>query len=96
METAKAEEQPTPDWKNIAMELAQRVNFAVTQCKGTGGVFNSETGDITGWRDYMAEALEMIPGVTVDRGMLATYELPPAKRRKAQQELREERRKAAA
>lgn len=77
------------DWKAIALALGQRVNFAVQQCdcKG-GGMFNTETGQITGWRDYMAEALQMIPGVVIDREILATLNLPAAKRKKAQAEIK--------
>lgn len=81
-----------PDWKAIAMALAQRVNFAVSNCdcKG-GGLLNSETMQITGWRDYMVDALEMIPGVKIDREILATLSLPAAKRRKAQSEIKAKR-----
>lgn len=83
---------PGPDWEEIAMALAQRVNFAVTNCdcKG-GGILNTEIMEITGWRDYMVEALEMIPGVTIDREILATLYLPPSKRKKAQSEIRAKR-----
>ena len=76
------------DWKEVALALAQRVNFAVANCKCTGGLFNSTTGQITPWRDYMSEALEMIPGVRVDREILATLGMPLAKRRKAQAEIK--------
>lgn len=83
---------PEPDWKKIALALAQRVNFAVTNCdcKG-GGMLNMETMQLLAWRDYMVEALEMIPGVVVDREILETLRLPPAKRKKAQAELRAKR-----
>ncbi len=78
-----------PDWKAIALALGQRVNFAVQRCdcKG-GGMLNTETMQITSWREYMAEALEMIPGVAIDRDILATLSLPPAKRKKAQAEIK--------
>ena len=83
---------PEPDWKEIAMALAQRVNFAVTNCDCKGnGLLNMETNQITPWRDYMAEAMEMIPGVKVDREIMNTLYLPPAKRRKAQAEIRAKR-----
>ncbi|MVT30185.1 hypothetical protein GO496_24995 [Acidovorax citrulli] len=68
MEENQTEQAPAPDWKHIAFQLAQRVNFAVTNCKATGGMYNTKTGQITSWREYMAEALEMIPGTTVDKG----------------------------
>ena len=71
------------DWKAIALALAQRVNFAVQycDCKG-GGLMNFETQKVTPWRDYMAEALEMVPGVVIDREILSAMSLPPAKRKK--------------
>ena len=81
------------NWKEIALALAQRVNFAMQHCtcgKG-GGLLNTTTGELTGWRDYMAEAMEMIPGVTLDREIMATLELPPAKRKKAQAGIRAKR-----
>ena len=83
------EDQDTTDWKAIAMALGQRVNFAVTNldCK-SGGMLDLETGKVTPWRDYMVEALEMIPGVKVDREILSTLYLPAAKRRKAQAAIR--------
>ena len=81
------QEQDNTDWKSIAMALAQRVNFAMTNCKAQGGLFNTETGQITPWRDYMAEAMEMIPGIKVDREIMATLDMPQTKRRKAQAEI---------
>ena len=81
------EKQDATDWKEIALALAQRVNYAMTYCKAPGGLFNTETGEVTPWREYMIEAMEMIPGFRVDRDILATYDLPPAKRRKAQAEI---------
>ena len=82
-----------PNWKEIAMQLAQRVNFAVQHLKGSGGLLDTETGNIKGWRDYMAEGIEMVPGVKVDREILATLDLPPQKRRKAQLEIKARREK---
>lgn len=72
------------DWKAIAMALGQRVNFAIQycDCKG-GGLMDFETGKVTSWRNYMAEGLEMIPGVVIDRERLSAMSLPPAKREKA-------------
>ena len=77
------------NWKEIALALGQRVYFAVSHCdcKG-GGIFNVNTGVLTDWRDYMVESLEMIPGVKVDREILATMRLPKAKRKKAQAEIK--------
>lgn len=87
------DKQDMTNWKKIALALAQRVNFAVTNCncKAGGSMLNTETMKIIGWRDYMVEALEMIPGVKVDREILETLNLPPSKRRKAQAAIRERR-----
>jgi len=84
------------DWKEIAMQLAQRVNFAVTncECKG-GGMLNTETMQIQDWRSYMADAMDMIPGVNVDREILATLHLPKAKRLAEQKRIKAERQKAS-
>lgn len=84
-----SKQTPEPDWKSIAMALGQRVNFAITNCDCKGaGMLNMETGQVTPWRDYMAEALEMIPGVKIDREIMETLYLPPAKRKKAQAEIK--------
>lgn len=83
---------PEADWKTIALELAKRVNFAVVNCECKGGcLLNTETMKVTNWRDYMAEAIEMIPGTKIDREILATLSLPKSKRRKAQQEIKAQR-----
>ena len=75
------------------MELAQRIDFSVRHCKagGTGILLHSETMETQSWREYMADGLEMIPGVKVDREILATLDMPPAKRKKAQAEIKERR-----
>lgn len=77
-------EKDDTDWKAIALALAQRVNYAISNLSGSGGLWNAETGEITDWRYYMAEAMDLIPGVKVDREILATLDLPPSKRKKAQ------------
>lgn len=94
MTEATTPNQGAADWKSIALELAKRVNFAMTNCSCKGGLLNLETGKVTGWRDYMIEAVEMIPGVSVDREIVGTLDLPMAKRRKAQAEIRKRREEA--
>lgn len=96
MEEKQSEQDSAPDWKHIATQLARRVNFAIVNCNATGGIYNAKTNQITGWREYMADGLEMIPGITVDREMMATLDLPKAKRRKVQKEILDQRKKAAA
>ena len=90
---ALANAEPT-DWKATAMELAQRVNFAVTNCdcKG-GGMLNTETMKVQDWRSYMADAMDLIPGVKVDREILSTLYLPKSKQKAAQAKIKDERKK---
>lgn len=80
-------EQESTDWKSIAIALAQRVNFAVTNLDGAGMLLNTNTMKTQFWRDYMVEALELMPGVEVDREILATLSLSKSKRKKAQAEI---------
>lgn len=95
MTEKQAEEKQETDWKASAMALAQRVNFAITNCDCKGGMMDLKTGKVTGWLDYMAEAMDLIPGVTVDREILATMYLPKAKGRKAQEEIVKRRKEEA-
>ncbi len=79
----------TTDWKAIASELSKRVHFAIVNCQcQSGGLMNLATGTFTSWREYMAQGLEMVPGVEIDREILATLSLPTSKRKKAQAEIK--------
>ena len=73
------------DWKAVAMELAKRVNFILTQVEGgkAGFLIDNKNGGTRHWRDYMADGLEMIPGVKVDREFMHIMDLPRSKRKKA-------------
>ena len=84
---------PDTDWKSIAHALAKRVNFALTQIEGckAGFFINNQTGDTRHWRDYMADGLEMVPGVTVDREIMYTMDLPRSQRKKAREKIKAER-----
>lgn len=86
-------EQQEPNWKEIAEQLAQRVNFALgaLHSRNSGLLMNVKTGQARHWREYMADGLEMIPGITVDRELSMTFELPRSKQRKAQKELKAKR-----
>lgn len=72
------------DWKAIAMALGQRVNWAISNIseRGTGLVLNTTTGESRHWKVYMAEALRMIPGVTINDDILAAHCLPAGEKRK--------------
>ena len=72
------------DWKTIAVELLKRVDFAMQNLRpppGSGTLYNLKTGTMRPWREYFADAVEMVPGVTVDREALHAYDLPPKKRK---------------
>lgn len=83
---AELEAQPADgtDWKAIAMALGQRVNWAISHIseRGTGLVLNTTTGESRHWKVYMAEALRMIPGVTINDDILAAHCLPAGEKRK--------------
>src|SRR3990172_7802551 len=87
------------DWKRISEALAQRVNFAISHLKAPGAGMVGKFGDddteaeIRPWREYFAEALEMIPGVKVDREVLELLDLPYSRRQKALGKLKAERTK---
>ena len=88
-----------PDWEEIATALAQRVNFAIANLKTTGsGVIadmSKPSKQWQHWRDYMADAIEMYPGLTVDRELMHLNELPRIKRAKAHEKIMAERAKKA-
>lgn len=71
------------DYKKICGELLARLKFAVDHldCRGTGLMFNKETGKTTPWRHYLAEGFEMC-GFTIDKDDLDALDLPAAQRRK--------------
>lgn len=74
-----------PNWKEIALFLAQQVNFAITYLapkSGSGMILNTNTGEMQHWRERFAEAMERIPGITVDREALYAFDLPAKERRK--------------
>lgn len=77
------------DWKAIAMALGQRVNWAISNIseRGTGLVLNTTTGKSRHWKEYMAEALRMIPGLTINDDILAAHCLPPGEKRKRLKQL---------
>jgi hypothetical protein len=72
------------DWKAIAIVLGQRVNWAISHIseRGTGLVLNTNTGESRHWKVYLAEALRMIPGVTINDDILAAHCLPAGEKRK--------------
>ena len=79
-----------PDWKHIATELARRIDFSMRYLKagGAGLMLNINTGESQHWRDYMADGMELIPGVTVDRELMHLIDLPKNKQKKAIAELK--------
>lgn len=93
VEVELASMEAEPDWKAIAQRLARWVKFSVdnlTERRGQSGMLMEEdpsTGVPVGlrhWSEHFADALDQVPGLKVDREMLRTMRLSPAKRKAAQ------------
>lgn len=54
-------------YKNLCNELAARLAFALNYGKFTGMRMSMVTGESQETMAYLADGLEMVPGVTVDR-----------------------------
>lgn len=89
--------QETTDWKEVATTLAQRVTFALENltAKGSGLLLNINEGTTQHWREYMADGLESLPGVKVDREMMHTLDLPRTRQKKAREAIRKGREEAS-
>lgn len=79
------------DWKDICGQLAKKVSFAIDWLApkggGTGLIYNSKKGGAIYWKHDFADALELIPGVSVDREIMLISDLPRNKQKKAIKEL---------
>lgn len=73
------------DWKDIALALAERVSFAIANCQCKGGILNTDTFEVTSWRDYMVDGLVMIPAWSVNREIMDTFSLPPSRQKKSRE-----------
>ena len=84
-------------WKKAALALAQRVNFAIGNLKAPGsgmiGNFDPNADDVEmqHWIHYFADALDLVPGVTVDRELAMVNNLPVSKRKKEYERIKAER-----
>ena len=58
------------EWKSIAQGLYHRLNFAAAYGKFSGFRIDMKTGESQGTLDYLADGLELVPGVTVNREFL--------------------------
>lgn len=87
---------PEPNWKEIATGLAQRIDFAMRHLKanGSGLMLDMNTGKSQSWREYMADGMELFPGVVVDRELMHLLDIPRSRQRKAIEALKAERAKA--
>jgi threonine dehydrogenase-like Zn-dependent dehydrogenase len=82
------------DWKTIAIELGQRVNFAIQHLDARSGwMFDAKAEQFVHWHDYFADAMEMLPDVKIDREILLTMRLPKRQGNKARKEIKERRTK---
>ena len=87
------------DWQDIALEMAQQLEMALTRLKNTGDwtgvLYNRETGLRQTWEESFAKSIERVPGWTVDRRYIEAKYLPAKQRREAWRKLDVERAKAA-
>lgn len=88
-------EADNTDWKALALELAQRVNFSLQNLKpqqtGGGFMLNLDTGEVQHWHDYMVEPMRKIPGFKIDAAVFPLLRLPKVQRTKQLKELEFER-----
>lgn len=86
MKKTKEKQSAAPDWKMIAGEMYARLKMAVTSLKAkddSGGfIIDMDTGKETHWKDYFADAMELIPGVKINREVMHAYSLPRKQREK--------------
>lgn len=71
------------EYEKIIRALGERVQFAINTLRppaGGGTMMDMRTGKQQGWKDYCADALEMVPGWKVNRELM---NMTPAQRRKA-------------
>jgi hypothetical protein len=75
------------DWEDIAKEMAQQLNMALTKLRHnpdwTGIVLNNETGERYTWEESFIRSIERIPDWTVDRRWIEAKRLPAKQRRAA-------------
>lgn len=55
------------DYKKLSVELAKRLAFALDYGKFSGIRIDMQTGKSQETMDYLADGIEMIPGLRVDR-----------------------------
>lgn len=69
--------------REVTIELAKCVKFALNNLKGSGGIlWNEKSGDFGGtWEDWFMDALDGI-GYRIDREKFWEREKPKAKKRK--------------
>jgi hypothetical protein len=81
-------EETETDWKAIAMALGQRVNFAINNLApkggGSGQIMTVSDGDkvakLRNWKEHFADAIDLIPGIQVDREVMHANSLPKKER----------------
>lgn len=72
------------DWKNIACEMFKALRMCMTCLKAPPGsagfISDSELCKMKHWREIVADAMEMFPGVEIDRELYRALDLPKRQR----------------
>lgn len=72
------------DWKNIASKMFSALRMCMTCLKAPPGsagfIANTETRDMKHWREIVADAMKMFPGVEIDRELYHSLDLPKKQR----------------
>lgn len=82
------------DYRAIAWKLMRQCEFALTKLKADGwtGIFYTpSTGKSRHWKEDMADAMDLLPGVKVDREMMHACSLPKKQREKEIKRIKAER-----
>jgi hypothetical protein len=87
MKTITDEEKVETNWPQIAWKLMRQCEFAISRLKADG--WTGELMDTSGaeyttrhWKEEMADAMELIPGLKVDREAMHAMSMPKKARDK--------------
>jgi hypothetical protein len=86
-------EEKEPDWKEIAIQLHRRLQFAASSLRATGSGMMAKGGEMIHYLDYLMDGLDMFPGFECDREIAHAKLLPAREQRGAILRIMKERKK---